>query len=188
MLSLAPHRTETTTELAARTHIGPAAIDPLLYDPNLIASLKSDHVSLRDTLHEIEDYVLHHQFAKIPDMLLLFGDALQSHLAEEREYFYRRVAICVMDDPAKSAFLQRTNTHMEGIARQVMLFTKHYKSIAVSRVNKDAFRHDLEVVAQLLDDRIELEETSLYELYELTRHVAHAQSDESQHGLECEAR
>lgn len=179
MLSLAPRRTETTTDPAARPHIGQAAVDALPYDPNLIASLKSDHVSLRETLDEIENYVLNRQCAKIPEMLARFRDALQNHLDEEREQFYRYVALCVQDDAAKSAFIERTNARMEGIARQVMIFTRHYTGIGVSRVNKDAFRHDLEVISDLLDERIELEETSLYALYQPSDRVMRTQADES---------
>ncbi len=188
MLSLAPRRTETTTDPAARPHIGQVAVDALPYDPNLIASLKSDHVSLRETLDEIENYVLNRQFAKIPGTLTRFRDALQNHLDEEREHFYRYVALCVQDDAAKSEFFQRTNARMEGIARQVMIFTKHYTRISVSPVNKDAFRHDLEVISDLLDERIELEETSLYALYQPDHRSGHASIGASPHELEYATR
>ncbi len=166
MLSLAPRQTETTTDPAPPPHIGQAAVDTLPYDPNLIASLKSDHVSLLEAVEELENYVLHQKFAKIPGMLTRFRDALQNHLDEEREHCYRYVALSVQGDAAKSAFVERINARMEGIARQVMIFTKHYTSIGVCRVNKDAFRHDLEVISDLLGERIELEETSLYTLYQ----------------------
>lgn len=183
MLSLAPRRTETTTDPAASSHIGQAAVDALPYDPNLIASLKSDHVSLRETLDEIENYVLNRQFTKIPGMLARFRDALQNHLDEEREQFYRYVALCVQDDAAKSEFVQCTNARMEGIARQVLIFARHYTSIGVSPVNKDSFRHDLEVISDLLDERIQLEETSLYALYRPSDRVVETQADESSRGL-----
>lgn len=188
MPSFAPRRTETTTALAARPDIAQAAGDALPYDPNLIASLKSDHVSLRETLDELENYATHRQFAKIPCMLIRFSDALQNHLDEEREHFYRRVALCVQDDPAKSAFVERASAHMDGIARQVMIFTKHYKSIGVSLMNNNEFRHDLEVVATLLGDRIELEETSLYALYLPPRHAGQPQADKSPRVLEYATR
>ena len=114
-----------------------------------------------------------------------FGDALQNHLDEERKHFYRRVAMCVQDDPAKSAFVERSSAHMDGIARQVIIFTKHYKSIGVNRMNNDEFRHDLEVIATLLGDRIDLEETSLYALYLPPQHAGQPpQADESLRVLE----
>lgn len=188
MLSLAPRRTATTTDSAAHPDSAQAPGDAWPYDPNLIASLKSDHVSLRETLDELENYILHQQFAKIPDMLNRFGEALQSHLDEEREHFYRRVALCVQHDPAQSAFVQRTSVHMDGIARQVQIFTKHYKSIGVSRVNRDAFRHDLEVISDLLGERIELEETSLYALYQPFDRVVPPQAHESPRELRYAAR
>lgn len=188
MLSLAPRRTATTTDSAARPDIAQAPGGAWPYDPNLIASLKSDHVSLRETLEELENYILHQQFAKIPDMLNRFGEALQSHLDEEREHFYRRVAICVRDDPATSAFVERANVKMDGIARQITIFTKHYKDIGVCRVNRDAFRHDLEVIAALLNERIELEETSLYALYQPDRPTGHAWIGASPHEREYATR
>lgn len=179
MPSLAPRRTATTTGLAARPQTGEAAVDAPPYDPNLIASLKSDHVSLRETLDELERYVLQKQFAKIPPMLTRFRDALQNHLDDEREHFYRYVALSVHGDAEKSAFVERTNTRMDGIARQVLIFTRHYTDIGVSLGNKDAFRHDLEVIYDLLGERIELEEKSLYSLYQPFDRVVQTQADES---------
>lgn len=184
MPSFAPRRTETTAALAARLDSAQAAGDACPYDSNLIASLKSDHVSLRETLEELENYATHRQFAKIPCMLIRFSDALQNHLDEEREHFYRRVAMCVQDDPAKSAFVERASANMDGIARQMIIFTKHYKSIGVNRMNNDEFRHDLEVIATLLGDRIDLEETSLYVLYLPPQHAGQPQADESPRVLE----
>ncbi len=188
MPSLAPRSTATTADPAAHRDVAQAAGNAGPYDPNLIASLKSDHASLRETLEELENYVLHRQFAKIPDMLVRFGDALQSHLDEERDHFYRRVAICVQGDPETSAFVERTCIRMEGIARQVMFFTKHYKDIGVSRVNKDAFRHDLEVITALLGDRIDLEETSLYALYQPLHRACYPQAGQSPRHLEYATR
>lgn len=189
MHSLATRRTASTNDPATRPCGDRAVVvDATPYDPHLIEGLKSDHASLRATLDLLEHYILHHEFAKIPDMLVRFGDALQCHLDEERDHFYRRVAICVQDDPETSAFVERANVHMDGIARQVMIFTRHYKGIGVSRVNKDAFRHDLEVVTALLDERIALEETSLYALYQPLHRVGHAQADPSPRSLECATR
>ena len=188
MLSFAPRRTATTTDSAARPDSAQAPGGAWPYDPNLIASLKSDHAALRETLDELENYILHQHFAKIPAMLARFGEALQNHLDEERDHFYRHVALCVQHDPAQSAFVQRTSVHMDGIARQVQIFTKHYKSIGVSRVNRDAFRHDLEVIAALLNERIELEETSLYALYQPDRPTGHAWIGASPHEREYATR
>ena len=188
MPSFAPRKKETTAALAARPDSAQAAGDVRPYDSNLIASLKSDHVSLRETLDELENYATHRQFANIPSMLIRFGDALQNHLDEEREHFYRRVAMCVQDDPEKSAFVERASAHMDGIARQVIIFTKHYKSIGVNRMNNDEFRHDLEVIATLLGDRIDMEEKSLYALYQPLHHAAHPQAEASPRRLEYATR
>ncbi len=188
MLPLAASRTETTNDTVTGPDSDPAAVDATPYDPHLIEGLKSDHASLRATLDMLEHYILHRQFANIPGMLARFGDALQSHLVEEREHFYRRVAVCVQDDPATSVFVARTSARMDGIARQVLIFTKHYIGIGVSRVNKDAFRHDLDVVAALLCERIELEETSLYPLYRPAHRTGHSWVDASPHELECTTR
>jgi Hemerythrin HHE cation binding domain len=183
MPSLAARRTATTTAPSDRPRSDQPVVAATPYDPHLIESLKSDHASLKATLDLLEHYILHQEFAKIPGMLARFSDALQYHLDEERDHFYRYVALCVQDDAAKSAFVERTNAHMEGIARQIMIFTRHYKSIGVSRVNKDAFRHDLEVISDLLGERIELEETSLYALYQPDHGHGHGRIDASPHEL-----
>ena len=187
MLSLAARKTETTTEPTDRPRSDQAVV-ATPYDPHLIESLKSDHASLKATLDLLEHYILHQEFADIPGMLARFRDALQHHMNEERDHFYRYVALCVREDAAKSAFVERTNARMEGIARQVMIFTRHYKSIGVSRVNRDAFRHDLEVISDLLGERIELEETSLYALYQPDHGHGHGWIDASPRELEYATR
>ena len=135
MLPLAASRTETTNDTGSGPDSDQAAIKATPYDPHLIEGLTSDHASLRATLDLLEHYILHREFAKIPGLLAWFGDALQSHLVEEREHFYRRVAVCVQDDPATSIFVERTSARMDGIARQVLIFTRHYIGNGVSRVN-----------------------------------------------------
>lgn len=188
MHSLAARRTETTTDPTGQPRSDQAVVAAAPYDPHLIESLTSDHASLKAALDLLEHYILHQEFAKIPGMLARFSDALQHHLDDEYGHFYRYVAVCVQDDAAKSAFVERTNARMEGIARQIMIFTRHYKSIGVSRVNKDAFRHDLEVISDLLGERIELEETSLYALYQPDHGHGHGRIDASPHELEYATR
>ena len=146
--------------------VGTSATGHATYDPALIKHLKSDHASLQDSLGRLEDHAQHRQFAKIPRTLVRFRNDLQRHIEEEHEHFYAYIAKALRDDPLVAERLERTSARMTGIARIVTLFARHYTDICVTQANRNDFLHDLEVIASLLGDRIELEETSLYTLYQ----------------------
>lgn len=136
------------------------------HDPALIRHLMSDHALLRDSLQRLEDHAQHLQFSKIPRTLARFRADLQRHIEEENEHFYAYVARALRDHPLVAERLQRTSLRMAGIARLVTLFTRHYSDICVTQANRDAFLRDLDVIASLLGDRMTLEESALYALYQ----------------------
>lgn len=136
------------------------------YDPALIKHLKSDHALLQDSLGRLEDHAQHRQFAKIPGTLARFRNDLLRHIEEETQHFYAYVANALREDPLVAERLDRTSARMAGIARLVNLFARHYTDEPVTQSNRDAFIRDLDVITSLLGDRIELEEGSLYALYQ----------------------
>ena len=145
---------------------GTGAPGHALYDPTLIKHLTADHANLLESLGRLEDHAQHRQFVKIPGTLARFRTDLLRHIEEENLHFYAYVAHALREDPLVAERLDRTSARMAGIARLVCLFTKHYTDIPVTQANRDAFIRDLDVIASLLGDRIELEETSLYALYQ----------------------
>jgi len=146
--------------------VGTGATGNAAYDPALIKHLMSDHALLQDSLGRLEDHAQHRQFAKIPRTLARFRNDLQRHIEEENEHFYAYIAKALRDDPLVAERLESTSARMTGIARLVILFARHYTDVCVTQANRDAFLRDLDVIASLLGDRIELEETSLYKLYQ----------------------
>lgn len=136
------------------------------YDPTLIRHLKSDHGCLLDLLTRLDDHARHLQFAKVPTTLARFHADLLRHIDEENTHFYAYIARLLRDDPLIAERLERTGARMAGIARLVTLFNRHYTDVPVTPTNLDAFLRDLDVITSLLSDRIELEETTLYALYQ----------------------
>jgi hypothetical protein len=136
------------------------------YDPDLVKHLTADHVTLQATLARLEDHARHRQFAKIPAALERFRVDLLRHIEEEDAHFYAYVERALRDDPLVSERLARTRARMAGIARMVALFTRRYTELGVTPVTRETFLRDLDVIASLLGDRIGLEETALYALYQ----------------------
>lgn len=157
------------------------------YDPTLIKHLKSDHTALQDSLGRLEDHAQHRQFAKIPATLARFRNDLLRHIEEENLHFYAYVAHALREDPLVAERLDRTSARMAGIARLVSLFTRHYADIPVTQANREAFIRDLDVIASLLGDRIELEETSLYALYQPPHRAGQLPDEDCLLSLECAA-
>ena len=144
-----------------------ASVDPrFAYDPDLIKHLAADHAALQAVLSRLEDHARHRQFAKIPATLERFRIDLLRHIEEEDAHFYTYVERALRDDPLVSERLERARARMAGIARMVALFARRYTELGVAPGTREAFLRDLDVVASLLADRIALEETSLYALYQ----------------------
>lgn len=152
---------ETPSRQAAEADPAPAAAAA----EGLIGHFKSDHAELVDRLRDIEDRLLHGQFADIPRLLDAFRERLQTHLDEESEKFYGPLHARGEHDPAASQAVAQEETRMIGIARLVLIFTKRYVGTGVGAHNRDAFARDLDVIASLLVDRIQTEESMLYPLY-----------------------
>jgi hypothetical protein len=168
MFSLSPRDTEDTArQTSGANHADQTgASRRSAYDPNLIKHLKADHATLQATLARLEDHAHRCQFAKLPSTLARFHADLLHHIEEEDEHFYGHVSRSLREDPLVSERLDRASARMAGIARMVTLFVRHYTDIGVTSTTRDAFLRDLDVITTLLGDRIELEETSLYALYQ----------------------
>lgn len=157
------HPLQVMTAASGTPHADTAHAD---YDPALIKHLMSDHAALRDLLARLDDHARYRQFAKIPGTLARLREDLMRHIEEENEHFYAYVSRNAANDRDAREHLERTCAKMAGIARLALLFTRHYTEIGVTFLNRDAFSRDLEVITSLLAERIELEETSLYALYQ----------------------
>jgi|APMI01.1.fsa_nt_gi hypothetical protein len=142
---------------------------PAGHDPALIPHLIADHAQLKDLLGRLEDLAIHRQYQRIPGMLLRLRDDLVRHVEEEDTHFYGPVLQALENDAPARQRLERAHARMAGIARLALLFVKHYDGIYVTTSTREAFMRDLDVVTSLLSDRIELEEMSLYTLYERTQ-------------------
>lgn len=144
------------------------APSPSGHDPALIAHLVADHALLKDLLGRLEDLAIHRQYPRIPGTLQRLRDELVRHIAEEDTHFYGPVLHALEHDTPARQRLERAHARMAGIARLALLFVKHYDGTYVTTSTREAFMRDLDVVESLLADRIELEEMSLYTLYERT--------------------
>ncbi len=142
------------------------------HDPALIPHLVADHALLRDLLGRLEDLAIHRQYQRIPGLLLRLRDELVRHIEEEDKHFYGPVLNALENDAPARQRLERAHARMAGIARLALLFVKHYDGIYVTTSTREAFMRDLDVVESLLSDRMELEEMSLYALYERTNTAA----------------
>ena len=154
------------TEARAAHGDAPAqSATPPTHDPTLIPRLVADHAQLKDLLERLEDLAIHRQYAMIRDTLLQFRDALLRHIEEEEAHLYTPVLHALHDDEPARTRLARAHARMAGIARLAAPVVKHYDGPEGTAATRAAFLRDLDVVASLLGDRIELEKMSLYALY-----------------------
>lgn len=131
--------------------------------PDLIATLHVQHLEIRRLATQVSDASASGDVATLRSGLDALGTALLAHLAIEDAQLYPALTEAAertkLEMPAKIARTYAMN--METISVALRAFLDRY-SRGLDLVD---FRRDWVLVAQLLTDRIESEEATLYPLY-----------------------
>ena len=136
----------------------------------LIEELKSDHVTLKQTLKKAADFT-----RPATERVVILNDAkaaLLGHLEKENRELYPTLRVLAENDPPLRSTLEIFAKDMEAIASEAMDFFGKYRDPAVvAEQFKDnvhysiEFGKDLERLIILLGLRIGREERALYPAY-----------------------
>lgn len=137
----------------------------IAYDPELVPSLKRDHMDLVKLYGAIGETAKQGDFQQIPQLLNAFKVHLEGHLIAENVRFYNYVENSVQGDPESTALVRSFRREMNAIARGVVDFVKKYQVATFDQQMRQEFMADYQTVYGLLAQRIEREEGSLYPLY-----------------------
>ncbi|KAB8175653.1 hemerythrin domain-containing protein [Lysobacter maris] len=139
---------------------------PIAYDAGLVPALKQDHNDLVALFDEIGSCARHDRFEEIPPLLTRFKMNLEAHLIAENVRFYNYVERALEGDSENTMLIRSFRREMNAIARGVVDFVKKYQLNAFDEASKSAFIDDYQAVGDLLAQRIQREEASLYPLYQ----------------------
>ncbi len=135
------------------------------FDPGLIDKLIKDHKKLIKILGIISNSRSPEQLPGIPRQLRAFKLALQTHLVVENVRFYTYVQLKLKANSENMMFVKDLKLEMDRIAHTVVKFTNHYTSSGINKNNAKIFFAELDALGEMLTNRIEAEENSLYTLY-----------------------
>lgn len=139
---------------------------PIAYDAELVPTLKQDHHDLVALFSEIGCCAKLDRFEDVPMLLTRFKMNFEAHLIAENVRFYNYVERALEGDSENTMLIRSFRREMNAIARGVVDFVKKYQLTGFDTDERTAFLEDYRSVGDLLAQRIQREEASLYPLYQ----------------------
>ena len=148
----------------------PASIDgkpAIAYDPELLASLLSDH----EELVQLYEAMWHDGIAKGSLIVFLrnlgaFRGKFNAHVLKENVKFYVYLEQNLKHDEHALELIKHFRDDMNEIAKNVLAFCKKYYTKQFTPELKKTLKKDYEAVGDVLVRRVSLEENDLYTLYQ----------------------
>jgi len=146
---------------------GMAPGSSIQYHPDLIGRFKDQHAELQKTFHAIKSQVQNSDFVDVRKSLQAFKQALMAHLLEENIKLYTYLSRCVAGNADSRELMLNLKSEMERVGTAMMrIINKHTDTDATATSpDRQTLLDDLDEVGAMLFNRIQREETSLYELY-----------------------
>ena len=136
------------------------------YDARLVEHLKHDHGDIVAAYMQLAEDAQAGRFNKIQDGLTAFKTKLNAHLLTENVRFYVYLEQSLVNDEHNLMIMRDFRREMNSIAKGAVDFVKTFQLSPVNQYNRDEFLQAHAAVGALLARRIELEESSLYPLYQ----------------------
>lgn len=144
--------------------VKPAAIG---YDPKLIDSLQAEHARLGALFERIGKHDKAGEYAQVRSLLAHFKSSLQAHILTENVRFYSYLENALSSDAEDARTIHDFRRDMNTIARDVVGFVKTWQnSDFATTAERQQFSADYKKVGELLEQRLDSEENSLYPLYQ----------------------
>lgn len=137
----------------------------IAYDPELIDKLKADHVELFRLHRSLHEAATAARFDAIPEALLEFRRAFQSHLLVESVRFYIYLERLLAGNADELAYARSLKQEMNGIAKGVTAFIDTWSVEPPGAATVRAFLTQLDAVGHAFAQRTSVEESTLYTLY-----------------------
>jgi regulator of sigma D len=137
------------------------------FRPDLVEKLTSGHRSIVIIYQEINTLFQKGDYLQMRIKLNEFKRVLQGHVIVENVQFYTYLENKLQNDATNLEFIRDVRKEMNGIAHAVVQFTKKYDKASFSDEEvKESFLQDIKEIGKVLTQRVEMEETQLYTLYE----------------------
>lgn len=142
------------------------------YDATLVSRLTDDHQELLRIFSAIKKAAAEGHFHLLSALLARFKQTFQAHIMLENVKFYVYVQLyCELDSEALR-FVGDARREIDGIARSVVKFLNAHIANVPTAATVDGFNAELSRIGEVLQGRVQVEESRLYSLYQPTRESA----------------
>lgn len=135
------------------------------YNPELVTQLQKDHQELLALYGKIKERFEQGDYKEVTHLLNTFRQALQGHLLTENIRLYIYLERSMDQDELNGDLVRGFRREMDGIAKVAMAFLKKYEMIGVDAELAKPFAAEFANLGQVLVERINREENTLYPLY-----------------------
>lgn len=135
------------------------------YSPKLVPDLQAEHRALLDGVDKLGQAHAAGDLAVAADLLEKLGGQLTAHLLLEDSRFYGYLEKGLVRDPRTRALVRQFRREMGSAGKIALSFLAKYRNIAEHAAFPGDFAADLASLVDLLRERIEREERTLYPMY-----------------------
>jgi len=136
------------------------------YNPSLINQLKSDHKKLFDIYSELYNiFTSDSDHKEIYNKLHQLKVMLSMHIGFEDTLLYSYLNNRYENDSTKLDFIAKADKDMKSISVVALSFIEECSVPELYNKHRDKFKEELEMIGDVLVDRVEFEEDRLYPLY-----------------------
>ncbi len=148
-----------------RRHSEPLPGTQLFYDQELINDLKNDHKELVEVYGQIGVALKKFEYDEIVSLFINFSSKLRSHMLKENLKLYVYLSHAMIHDEESLLLITELRSEMNQIGRTVNSFLTRYSDLPWTDDKKISFPNEFKTIGEVLVDRIQREEGTLYSLY-----------------------
>jgi len=137
----------------------------ILYDTGLIAKLVNDHKQLVSVYLDIDKAIERKLYAKIRSLLDVFLALFNEHALAEYTKLYVFLDYALRPYPDKHEQVMIFRKEMQEIGKALRLFVHSWKNQGIDASNISSFAAGLHEIGKVLNKRVDVEETQLYQIY-----------------------
>ena len=160
-----PLASNYTTSVSASGISAPGT--QILYDANLVPRLKLDHVQLLKIYSGIDTAVRLGKYKNTFALLEAFKSLFNAHALTEYTKLYIFLDYAFRKEPDYHDLIIQFRTEMHQIGKAIRAFYINWSQQKLDSHNAPLLLAELDKIGQILVERIETEETRLYEIYDL---------------------
>jgi len=143
----------------------------ILYDPSLVPRLKQDHAQLIRIFNSLTVAIKLQKYAEAQDLLDAFKALFNAHALTEYTKLYIFLDYAFRSDPTHHELIIQFRKEMHDIGRAVRAFYTKWSSQSPENLSSTIFKTEIEIIGNILIERIETEESRLYEIYEMAPNI-----------------